>query len=404
MIVRRLRRLSVLALPGLVAVPARAQEPLPPPLVVPLLPERAAPRIADDSTYRYPWRWGFFPALSDGTNDGPMLQMRVRGFQMAEYSDRIVNRQSFSAVAGGTFRGSALGLVRYQAPRFGPGLRLWTQAQVNREARFGYFGLGNATTYDPDAVTEAVPFPYRARRTRLDLRADVTARLTGPLSAALGVHGQLARFSALEGPSAFRTDFGERLDQDDAAARLALLVDTRDLEFDPHRGVLLEAGGELGSGNGGYERLYAILRGYTSLGPKTVLAARALGTRLSGSPTLDARFTLPAWEQPVDLLGGQFSHRGLQFGRLAGRSALLGNLEVRQEVKNIRGAVDLILVGFVDAGRVFEQESFRLTTDDLKVAAGVGAGLKLLRASVFTMNVARGPEGWRVSANNGWMF
>jgi hypothetical protein len=66
--------------------------------------------------------------------------------------------------------------------------------------------------------------------------------------------------------------------------------------------------------------------------------------------------------------------------------------------------VDLILVGFVDAGRVFEQESFRLTTDDLKVAAGVGAGLKLLRASVFTMNVARGPEGWRVSANNGWMF
>lgn len=357
-----------------------------------------------DSAGVYPWRWSFFPTFGGGTNDGPLFGVRARGFQMAEYADRIANRQSITAVAGASVRGSFLGFLRYQAPRIGTGWRFWAQAQANREVRFGYFGLGNNTLNDRSLADSTTPFPYRARRTRFEVRTDLTRRLTGPLSVALGLHAQLARFGALEGSSAFRTEFGSTLEQDDASARLALVADTRDVEYDPTRGVLLEAGAQVGAGNGGYERLYGVLRGYAPLGSKTVLAGRLAGTHLSGTPTLDARFVLPAWEQPVDLLGGQFSHRGLEFGRLAGRSALFANAEVRQEVKNIRGALDLVVVGFVDAGRVFETESFSLTTADLKAAVGVGAGVKILRSSVFVLNIAKGPEGWRVSANNGWQF
>lgn len=394
------RRISLLATLFGAATVGSAQAQAAP---VPGPPAPAA--FAPDSTGRYPWRWGWLPSFGGGTNDGPLIGARVRGFQMAAYDDRVANRQTLTAQAGVGFRGSFLGLVRYQAPRLGTRWRTWVQLQANRDVRFGYFGLGNNTVNDPNLATTADPLPYSVKRTRFEIRADVTRQLVGPLELALGLHGQLGRFNALDqGASTFRDDFGAGLRQDDASARVALIADTRDVEYDPSRGVLLEAGAQLGAGNGGYERVYGIFRGYAPLGSKTVLAGRIVGSQLTGTPTLDARFMLPGWEQPIEMLGAQFSHRGLQFGRLAGRSALFGNAEVRQEVKNIKGALDVVLVGFVDAGRVFEAESFALTARQLKVAGGIGAGLKILRSSVIIVNLARGPEGWQVTANNGWMF
>lgn len=379
------------------ALPVRAQQSPPPP---PAIPAEAAP---EDSVI-YPWRTTWLPSLGGGTNDGPMLGVRLRAFQMAAYEDRIANLQTLSATAGVSPRGSFLGFVRYQAPRIGSGWRLWAQVLANRETRFGYFGLGNTTVNPDGAATETDPFPFRTRRTRFEARADLTRRITGPLNVVVGAHLQLARFNALRGASVFRNEYGDVLRQSDAAARVALLVDTRNAEYDPQRGVLLEAGAEVASGNGGYERLYSILRGYAPLGPRTVVAARVLGSALFDNPTLDARFTVPAWENPVDVLGGQFSHRGLEFGRLAGRGVLLTNLEVRQEVLNIKQIADVIVVGFLDAGRVFEPDNLRLTTQEMKVAGGLGFGVKLLRTTVFTINVARGPEGTQFSANSGWMF
>lgn len=401
---RVLRRLLPSAVPLLaLAVPSRAQQ-APPAPPLPVAPAAAAAAGAPEDSVIYPWRTTWLPNLGGGTNDGPMLGVRLRAFQMAAYEDRIANLQTLSATAGVSPRGSFLGFVRYQAPRIGNGWRLWSQVMANREQRFGYFGLGNNTLNPDGTATEADPFPFRVRRTRFEARADLTRRITGPLNVVVGAHLQLARFNALRGRSAFRDEYGDVLRQSDAAGRVALLVDTRNAEYDPQRGVLLEAGAEVASGNGGYERLYGILRGYAPLGPRTVVAARVLGSALFSEPTLDARFTVPGWEAPVDVLGGQFSHRGLEFGRLAGRGVLLSNVEVRQEVLNIRQIADVIIVGFMDAGRVFEPDNLRLTTQDLKVAGGLGFGVKLLRTTVFTFNVARGPEGTQFSANSGWMF
>jgi outer membrane protein assembly factor BamA len=66
------------------------------------------------------------------------------------------------------------------------------------------------------------------------------------------------------------------------------------------------------------------------------------------------------------------------------------------------GAVSV--VAFLDAGRVFEQESFRLTTEDMKVGAGGGIALRILRSTIFTFNFAGGPDGFKFSIGNGWMF
>jgi hypothetical protein len=64
----------------------------------------------------------------------------------------------------------------------------------------------------------------------------------------------------------------------------------------------------------------------------------------------------------------------------------------------------ITLIGFVDAGRVFEQESFKLTTDGVKVGGGGGVALRILRSTIFTLNLAGGPDGFNYSVGSGWMF
>jgi outer membrane protein assembly factor BamA len=106
----------------------------------------------------------------------------------------------------------------------------------------------------------------------------------------------------------------------------------------------------------------------------------------------------------VPVLGGEFSHRSLDYGRLTGRGALFGNFEVRHDLLSLGDLGGITLLAFMDAGRVFESESFRLTTEDMKVGGGGGIALRILRSSIFTFNFAGGPDGFNFSVGNGWMF
>ena len=64
----------------------------------------------------------------------------------------------------------------------------------------------------------------------------------------------------------------------------------------------------------------------------------------------------------------------------------------------------ITLLAFLDAGRVFEGEDFKLTTEDMKVGGGGGIGVRILRSSIFVFNYARGPDGGSFSVGSGWMF
>jgi hypothetical protein len=103
------------------------------------------------------------------------------------------------------------------------------------------------------------------------------------------------------------------------------------------------------------------------------------------------------------VLGGQYSHRGLDYGRFVGRGTLFGNLEVRHDLLPFGDLGAVTLLGFLDVGRVFD-EDFRLTTEDLKVGGGGGFAIRVLRSSVLTFNFAGGPDGFQFSLGNGWMF
>jgi surface antigen Omp85-like protein len=351
------------------------------------------------------WRTSWFPYLSGGANDSPVLAFRVRHWQPADYEARTTYTAALNGDAGIAPRGSRFIAASFKAPGVWDGWRLSSVAVVQRESRYGYYGLGNDTRFDPDSVNQDHPFLYRMRRTRYRGAVEVTRRIKGPLQVAFLADYEHAHFTSLPGPSKFVDDFpsGE-LKQDDVSGRLALVYDTRDNEFNTHQGLLLEAGTQVGSGGDGYTRQYVILRGYLSVREGTVLAARIAGSGMGGTPSLDALFMLPAWEREIPVLGGEYSHRGLDYGRFTGRGALFGNFEVRHDLLALGDLGAITLLGFLDAGRVFENEDFTLTTEHMKVGGGGGIALRILRANIFVFNYARGPDGGNFSVGSGWMF
>ena len=262
-------------------------------------------------------------------------------------------------------------MVRFAAPLTVGALAAAGWLGAERLARFGYFGLGNDTEKNDDLVTEENPFLYRVRRTRYKGMVEVTRQLRGPLQrGAPGRRGGIQVHHPSRGPRSSRTTSATSSTRDDVAGRVALVYDTRDVEYNTHQGLLLEAGAQVGSGNDGYTRLYGIFRGYLMVREGTVIAARIVGSGMGGTPTLNSRYTLPGWEKEVSILGGQQSHRALDTGRLAGTGVLFGNFEIRHDVLPFGDLGAVTLIAFMDAGRVFEEESWRLTLDDMKVGGG----------------------------------
>jgi outer membrane protein assembly factor BamA len=366
-----------------------------------------APRLLaqdEESEFRSPWRLSYFPFLSGAYNDGPLISVRARYWQPAEYEARNTYTAALDAATGFTLRGGRYIGARFHAPLRWNGWRVQGGALAERLVRFGYFGLGNDTEKNEDLVDSSDPFLYRVRRVRYRGEAEVTRRIQGPLQVALQGALEQVRFSTLPGPSRFEQDFGTGLEQDDASARLALVYDTRDNEYNTHRGLLLETGAQAGSGNDGYTRLYSILRGYLTVREGTTIAGRLVGSGMGGSPTLNARYTLPGWEKGLSVLGGESSHRSFDTGRFAGDGVLIGNLEVRHDLLPLGDLGAVTLLAFLDAGRVFEGESFRLTTNDLKVGGGGGIAIRILRSTIFVFNFAGGPDGFNFSVSNGWMY
>jgi hypothetical protein len=359
-------------------------------------------RASSEAEPKTPWKTSYFPYLTSGPNDGPVVAFRVHHFQPAEYDARVTANAALTAEAGITFRGGRHIILRFRAPQLWKNWRLKTLAAAVREVRFGYFGVGNQTVKNDDLVTSAQPFLYRVRRARYGGQVEVTRRIRGPLQVALLGYVERTRFTSLPLPSVFKSDFGPELKETDVSGRVALVYDTRDNEYNTHQGLLLEAGTQAGTGGDGYTRLYTVLRGYVSPREGTVVAARFAASGIGGTPTLNARYIIPAWEDQIPVLGGQYSHRSFDTGRFAGKGVMLGNLEVRHDLLAFGDLGAITLIGFADAGRVFEGEKF--TTKDLKVGGGGGIGLRILRSTIFTFNFAGGPDGFNFSVGSGWMF
>jgi Omp85 superfamily domain len=369
-----------------------------------------------------PWAASYYPFFLKTANEKLSFVVHYQYAQLADYDDRVSYTASLSLEGGINADGGRWLIGRFKGPLLLDGWRFFAEAGAVREARFGYFGLGNDTEEIDDPGN---PTFNRMRRNRYYARADLARRLVGRLQAAVGGGLVDANFSVLPGDSRFFQDCfplppalqgppfqgtgGDCASDVDAMGRVALILDTRDNEFLPIRGVLLEAGAFAGSGGDGYGGVYGIAQGYFSPREGMLLAARVLGRWLGDGAPLDARYGVPAWERTISVVGGPESHRSFVSGRFAGRDVILANAEVRQDILNFGDYGGFTALGFLDAARVSEWDNEGLAdapqdSGDFHLGGGVGLSLRILRATILTSNWAWGKDGFQFAMGTGWMF
>ena len=364
-----------------------------------------APSVA---AQRY-WRNNFYPYLYYTATGGLWGALHYGRYSPLGFIERPeASRASLSLDGGAGTKGSWALVLDANAPAWWQGWRVRATLAAVRENRLGYYGLGNDTQYSPDSVATIGAYFYRLSRTRLAARATLQRRLIGPVRLLVG--GSLVRtdFRALPGPSVFRDDLAAgrvapgSVPFTDRVARAGVVFDTRDSELDPHAGVLVEA---LFASGVGYTRRTGQARVAVRPLRRLVLAGRLGAEGMSGHPPLAVQQEMESSEMPFVALGGYTSLRGFFDGRFTGPGKLLGSVEARYAVIAVGDAVELKLVAFYDAGRVFGPgEAVRLTTTDLHRSGGGELGLRLLRNSLVVVGYGRGSDGGRFLFGTTWSY
>ncbi len=385
----------------------------------------AAPLAAQSAA---PWRASYYPYLFGNPSTGLELVAHYQFARQADYEARVPFDGIFSAEAGASLHGSWFVTTKFRAPLLVQGWRFAADLGAVREDRFGYFGCGADGSNESFTPRSAYPDDfYQVRRTRYFARVEATRRLVGPLVAAVGAGVVHSRLTSVADGTLFASDyFGDPLNSTDVTGRVSLLLDTRDNEYLPSKGVLFEAGFYGGSGrfeerfiqpfalgaalpyaasvtDRGYLGGYAHLRGYVSPRQGTVIAGRVAFRGVGRSAPLDARYRFPGWESEVPVYGGAESQRSFVPGRFAGRGLFFAGLEVRHNLLDLGDYGAITLIAFSDAGRAYA-EGARLAFDGWKVGGGGGLGIRILRSAPLILNFAGGPDGFRFTMSNGWSF
>jgi len=355
------------------------------------------------------WVDQLYPYAYYSTIDGFWIAGRYGWYSPMGFTERPEpNFASIKFDAAASTRGSYLLSVDASAPAYWDGWRLALSLTAARANRLGYYGQGNDSPYDADSITPARPYFYRVSRTTRAARLTVQRRVAGPLRVLAGASLEHTNFRELPGESRFQRDRiagiigpGEA-PFSDHVVRGGVVVDWRDQEIDPHRGVFVE--GLVGRGRG-YTRTTAAARVYLHPFEKVMVAARLAGERMTGAPPVSAQMTMESSEGSVIALGGYRSLRGYYDARFVGPGKLVGGVEVRYALVWSPRVLEVKLVAFSDWGRVFAAgESVRLTGDGLHHSAGGEVAVALVRNTLFVLGVGRGSEGTRLLFGTTWSY
>jgi outer membrane protein assembly factor BamA len=310
--------------------------------------------------------------------------------------------------ASASMQGSRALVADAQAPAWWEGWRAALTVTAARDNRLGFYGLGNDTRYFADSAAGASPHFYKVSRTHTAARVTIQRRIAGPLRVLAGAALERTSFRTLPGDNVFRRALASgavdpaTVPFTDKVARAGIVLDARDHEIDPHRGVLLEA---LFASGTGYTRTTVHARVFVDPVERLVLAARLAGEGLGGRPPIAARLTMESSELPFTAVGGYRSLRGFYDARFVGRGKLLGSLEARYAMVLAPTILELKLVAFYDVGRVFDAgERWRLTSEGLHRSGGGELGLRFLRNSLICVGYGRGSEGGHLLFGTTWSY
>jgi outer membrane protein assembly factor BamA len=355
------------------------------------------------------WRNTLYPYFYYSSVDGWWFGGRFGVYSPIGYRERPERNQAevrFDASA--STAGSYRLLIDAQAPAWWDGWRAGLTLAAVRANRLGYFGLGNATPYEADSVNATDPFFYAVGRTTQQVRLTVQRRVVPRLRALAGLVYEHTDYRGLPGATVFERDLASgALDSSqvkfrDLVVRAGLVLDTRDNETDPHRGLFVEA--LYGRGED-YSRATVQARGFLQPVERLTLAARVAGERMGRDPPLAPLTLMESSELPFVAVGGYYSLRGFYDGRFAGPHKLVGGLEARYGLLWAPTLFELKLVAFYDVGRVFGPgEGFSLTTRGLHATGGGEVAARFGRNGLIVVGAGFGSEGGQFLFGTNWSY
>ena len=361
----------------------------------------------------YPWIGINYPKLfwtsRDGVTAGAKLSM-IRQLSLDDYSNPAPYEAALIVDGQAAASGSRELRVELNAPFWAHGWRFRAILSGKRENEYNYFGIGN------NDIDESLGSSfYRARATRHTARAEIQRWLTGPIRIFAALNAERWKLEAKRANSRIAADSALGFDPTfgrsttDVAWIFGAAFDSRDDEVSPNRGLLIEAIFSVADsdfvGDVSYTRTTISLAGYAPIRENLTVAARIVGQGMGGTPRTGSLSRIESTVRPYSGVGGGDSFRALDDNRLLGRHKLFANIDARYHLLNVPRTARLTLVGFLDAGRVFDQgESFALTTDGLKVGGGAGIFVQVMRTGIVGTTVAAGPDGLRLDLHSHWPF
>ena len=306
-----------------------------------------------------------------------------------------------------TTRGRRDFTLFFDAPG-GPGHRLRYTAFAGREEELAapYYGIGNATPYDPSLETASTRYFYRYGRDRLRATFDVQPSLGRPyLRALLGVGVSNDRIDLTPFDSG-ATLIGRELSGHTPPlghtnyARAGITWDTRDREIGARSGTWADllaqrVDSRLGASSS-YTRWTATARHYQPLGERVTLASRVVAQDIAGTAPFYVFADIQTTLQWQDGLGGSSSVRGLPKDRYIGKGLVIANNELRwraADLKVVGRPSSLVISAFADAGRVWSGGiELPSVVDGLHAACGGGARLALGDSFVIATDVGHSSQ------------
>jgi Omp85 superfamily domain len=270
----------------------------------------------------------------------------------------------------------------------------------------GYFGLGNASRGELPAgvLNPGRYFEFQAREATIRQLARI--RFRPPFD------WMLAANYRFESPNSYP---GSQLAQDAAAGRVfgleqmslvmlsaGVIYDSRDNEIFPHSGSFHQIGLRVVEGfpiedNVRYGAFGAVLAVYRSIGPLVAAGRVVVDAEFGNVPFYDLYTGEPFLQDTI--IGGSAGVRGVPEGRYLGKLKALGNAELRAMWLDFSLFGQQFHVGndvFIDAGRVWADDSLSSPDDGnrvgIKWGAGGGAYLIWGQAAVFRIEAAYSPD------------
>ncbi len=353
-----------------------------------------------------PWTMQGIPLLFPGARDGLNLGLKVSVQNIARQDP---HKLEFDAQVLASDGGRYKHHLKVDWPHaFGDRFRITSRVAYDRDISINYFGLGNDTPVNLDAITAENPL-YQHVRSSPNFYIQMLALL-----------GKDLRFGPVFGLRFMEISFpvGSLIDQERPLGveggrtnfiALALQRDTRDFEPYPSRGTLNELmfnyyGRVVGS-DYEFTRTTYTFQYYSLLHRKLIFAHRTFFEVLNGNaPFYELGFT--GGLNPSLVLGGDRFLRGFQGNRFTDRIRLIAGFELRWDPFFFLFAKQDITIGFVsffDFGRVWST-LFPIPLKGFHASAGYGIRIIWNSRLILRGDMAFNEEGVSFLINLGSAF